>query len=198
MNSSATLLFARKHIWALAGVALILGGVTTWFALILPMALSAVAIGCVCVTVDLIKHYLYLGGAAAIIVAFALGFLVGNWAGQPYEIIYPREYFDHYCLFTWQNGSGDLCFKLILRLDRAAFIHKWNSKWSAQCGPSDLERTLAALPQNTHVAWENWPPRFTYPSPARTYEVINFAKSKNIRLELSPVTDQPVFPKTAR
>jgi hypothetical protein len=84
------------------------------------------------------------------------------------------------------------------RLDSAAFVHKWNSKWNARCGLSELEQALAALPRDTKVAWENWPPRFTYPSEDVTQQVMEFAKSRGIQLELLPVADKTIFPKTSQ
>jgi hypothetical protein len=186
--------FIHKHIWGAIGIVLVLIGMAAWLPLSRPVGLNVVWIGLIFVTVDLVRYHLYLGGVVAICLAFFFGFLAGEWAAEPYEIVTPREYFEQYCLFTWQNHSGDLCFKLMLRLDRAAFIHKWNSKWGARCGISDLKQALSALPANTDVAWENWPRRFTYPPEDVTHDVMEFAKSRDIHLELLPVTDKPIFP----
>jgi len=136
------------------------------------------------------KRSLYLIGAIVVVVlTFVVGFMVGENAAQPNEPPHPSYEFEQYCLLTWKNHSGDLCFALMLEYKSDRFIHKWNSKWGAKCGIAKLEEALAALPKDTYVGWNNWPPKFDYPPDNIIDEVIEFAKSKGVRIEVDPAIE---------
>ena len=178
-----------KHALGLLGAILITGGILAWLTLSRPLGCVVVSAGLICATIDLLRTHLYIGGTAALILTFWFGFFAGEFAAQPYETLTPFEYFTQYSLFTWKNRSGDLCFKLVLKLERARIEHGWFSKWGGACGVSKLKEALGALPKDTIVAWEQWPPKFDFPEPKLSDDVIQFARSKGIRLEKDPVLE---------
>jgi hypothetical protein len=98
----------------------------------------------------------------------------------------PAYEFSRYSLFTWKAQSGDFCFAIMSGAERNKFIHSWFAKRNAKCGMSELKKALVALPKSSHVFWEDWPPKFNYPSESVIREMIEFAKSKGINLEQSP------------
>jgi hypothetical protein len=98
----------------------------------------------------------------------------------------PAYEFERYSLFTWTTHSGDFCFKIMTRAESNTFIHSWFAKRNAKCGISELKKALAALPKDSHVFWEDWPPRFDYPPESVIQEMMGFAGSRGIHLEQSP------------
>jgi len=99
----------------------------------------------------------------------------------------PAYDFERYSLFTWKADSGDFCFAIIIRAEADKFLHSWTAKKSAKCGASELKRTLAALPKDSYVFWEDWPPKnFDYPPENIVHEIIEFAKGKGVHVEQSP------------
>jgi hypothetical protein len=128
-----------------------------------------------------------------VIAAFVCGFLAGDYNARPLATSYEPGEFKNYCLLTWNGRSDDLCFGLMQRYKRNEFIKGWFSKWRGKCGVSELKHELSTLPQNTYIEWNNWPPRFTYPQQNVADELVEFAKTKGLRLELNPAFDQPVF-----
>jgi hypothetical protein len=99
----------------------------------------------------------------------------------------PAYDFERYSLFTWKAPSGDFCFAIIIRADADKFLRSWTAKRGARCGASELKSALAALPKDSYVFWEDWPPKhFDYPPENIVQEIIEFAKSKGVHLEQSP------------
>src|SRR6266705_2297674 len=117
--------------------------------------------------------------AAAMLFAFLLGCIVGFYWHQPLESSTPAHEFEQYSLFTWNTRSGDLCFAIMLEVERPKFIHSWFPKTGAKCGISGLKKALVALPKDTYVFWETWPPKkMDYPPENVVQEVIEFAESR--------------------
>ena len=98
----------------------------------------------------------------------------------------PSHDFEQYCLLSWNTRSGDFCFRIMSCAERNQFIHSWFPKRNAKCGVSELKETLASLPKDSHVFWEDWPPKFDYPQENLIQKMIEFAKNKGVRLEQSP------------
>jgi membrane-bound ClpP family serine protease len=143
-------------------------------------------VGLTCIIVDVMKQRLYLGVSAAIGLAFVVGFVVGGLIAEPTEWpptpVNPTEY----CLLTWQERAGDVCFKLVFNFERSRAIHSWTSKWGGKCGSSQLKGALGSLPKGSYVHWYSWPPKFDYPPGIDIDELTEFAKTKGINLQLSP------------
>jgi hypothetical protein len=92
-----------------------------------------------------------------------------------------------YNLFTWNVASGDLCYALVTEAEREAFIHRWFPKRNATCGVAELKKTLAALPRDSIVSWNNWPAKqIDYPSSDVINEIKRSAAAHRIRVELFP------------
>jgi hypothetical protein len=99
----------------------------------------------------------------------------------------PAYDFTRYSLFTWNTDSGDFCFAIMIRAEADKFLHSGTAKRGAKCGASELKRTLIALPRDSQVFWEDWPPKhFDYPPENIVKEIIEFARTKGVRLEQSP------------
>jgi hypothetical protein len=96
-------------------------------------------------------------------------------------------------LYTWKGWSGDFCFLLIPMIDSARARHDFWSKWNGQTGVENLKKTLSAVPKDKYVYWQNSPSKFQYPSGEFCDEIIGFAKSQGLHLELNPTTDSEVF-----
>ena len=98
----------------------------------------------------------------------------------------PAYEFEQYCLFTWETRSGDFCCAIMIQAESHEFLKSWMPQRSSTCGISALKKALSTLPKDSHVFWQDWPPKFKYPSDRVVAEVIEFATSKNIHLEQSP------------
>jgi hypothetical protein len=95
--------------------------------------------------------------------------------------------FEQYNLFTWKAGSGDFCFAIMIQAESHKFLRSWTAKRDAKCGTSELKKALIALPKDSYVSWEDWPPgKFDYPADNVVQEIIEFARSKGIHLTQSP------------
>jgi len=97
----------------------------------------------------------YLGGAAALVLAFLVGLVVGKYLFESTEASIPSELFGQHSLLTWK-------------------------------GIPQLKQELAALPKDSVVYWNDWPRKFTYPQDGVVRELVEFARSKGVRLEQSP------------
>jgi hypothetical protein len=138
------------------------------------------------------KRSTYLIGGA-ILVAFVAGFMMGSYFSEPTETIIPHEYFDQMALFTWKGWSGDLCFLLVPMIERGRAQHDFWSKWNGKCGVENMKKALSAVPKDKYVYWENWPRKFHYPSHEFCDEILEFAKTKGVHLELNPALDTDLF-----
>jgi len=78
-------------------------------------------------------------------------------------------------------------------IERGRAQHDFWSKWRGQCGVPKLKEALSAVPKDKYVQWNNWPPKFQYPSYKFCEEVEEFTKTKGLRLEISPAVDAPMF-----
>jgi hypothetical protein len=134
----------------------------------------------------------YLIGGA-ILVAFVAGFIIGSYLSEPAETSIPSDYFDQMSLLTWKGWSGDLCFLLVPMIERGRAQHDFWSKWRGQCGVPKLKEALSAVPKDKYIQWNNSLPKFQYPSYKFCEEVEEFAKTKGLRLEISPAVDAPMF-----
>lgn len=133
------------------------------------------------------KRSAYFLFGAAVAISFVLGFGLGIHIAAPGETSIPPEQFTQYSLFTWNSHSDDFCFALMLEYKRGNFLKSWTSKWGAKCGTVQLKDALNALPQGTHVYWNTWPPKnCNYPEKRIVNEVIDFAQTKGVHLELLP------------
>jgi hypothetical protein len=129
----------------------------------------------------------FVGGA--ILLAFIAGLLVGSYLSEPTEIVVPSEYFDQMTLLTWRGWSGDLCFLLIPMTERGRARHDFWSKWKGQCGLAKLKETLAAVPRDKHVEWNNSPPKFELPSEKFCDQMVEWAKKEGVDLRTNPSLD---------
>jgi len=95
-----------------------------------------------------------------------------------------------YHLFTWNVGTGNLCFALMAEPEDEEFIHRWFPKRNAKCGVGELKKALTALPKESVISWNNWPPKkIEYPPDAVVDEIMEFAEANGVRLELFPALD---------
>jgi hypothetical protein len=134
-----------------------------------------------------VKRPFYIGALVAIAIAFFVGYELGEYAAEPGEITIPAEQFKQYSLLTWETRSRALCFSLMREYQRGRFIHSWTSKWGAKCGVAELKQALSALPKETYVYWNTWPPKnCDYPEDTVVREVVDFAATKNVHVQLAP------------
>jgi hypothetical protein len=96
-------------------------------------------------------------------------------------------------LLTWKGWSGELCFLLLPMMQHGRATHDFWSKWNGECGIPNLKKALSAVPKDQYVYWNNWPPKFQYPSGQFCDEMIAFSKSQGVNLELNPTLDAEVF-----
>lgn len=183
-----------KRVLVIAGVVITVVGIIVWASHLPHLGCYLAGGGSICLAAGMIMYHVYVGGGVALALAFFFGFLLGEWTAAPYETIVPQEYLQEYCLLTWKSWSGDICFELMPRTDRDRFLGDWTGKWRAQCGIPNLEKALAHVPKDMMVGWQNRPSRFTYPDQKVVRQVLDFANSKGIRIELEPTLDAPLFP----
>ena len=122
----------------------------------------------------------------AIVFAFVTGFWLGKYLFEPNEGSTPSEYFHQMTLLTWKGWSGELCFLLLPMMQRGRATHDFWSKWGGQCGIPRLKDALGSVPKDQVVYWNDSPGKFTYPEDHVVREIIEFAKTKGIRIEESP------------
>jgi len=166
-------LFVADH----TGVYQLSNGLPVW---------GLVLLGLICFITDIMKRHLYTGVGAAILLAFGVGFVIGGLIAEPKEWPPRSVNFTEYCLFTWEDRSGNVCFKLMYNFEASRTIHSWTSKWGGRCGTSELKNALSALPEGSYVFWYDWPSKFDYPPSLNTDELIELAKGKGVKLQLSP------------
>lgn len=145
-----------------------------------------VLLGIICIVADIMKRHLYVGVGAAILLAFAVGYVTGGLIAEPTEWPSTPVNYREYCLFTWEERSGNVCYKLMFNFEASRAIHSWTSKWGGRCGTSELKQTLSSLPKGSYVFWYTWPSKFDYPPSLDTDELIELAKSKGVILQLTP------------
>ena len=64
---------------------------------------------------------------------------------------------------------------------------------TGQCGVANLKKALSAVPKDKYVQWNNWPPKFQYPSEKFCEEIIDFCKTQDVHLDLNPALDAEMF-----
>jgi hypothetical protein len=151
----------------------------------LPVFGSAL-LGLICIVADIMKRHLYVGVGAMIVLAFLVGFVTGGLIAEPKEWPPTPVNYREYGLFTWEERSGNVCFKLMFNFEARRAIHSWTSKWGGRCGIPELKQTLSSLPEGSYVFWYTWPSKFDYPPSVDTDELIELAKSKGVNLQLTP------------
>jgi len=124
--------------------------------------------------------------AVGILAAFVVGFWLGKYLFEPVEESIPSAYFHQMTLLTWKGWSGDLCFLLLPMTQRGRATHDFWSKGRGRCGIANLKDALSAVPKDQTVDWNDWPGKFSYPDDQLVQEVIEFAKTKGIRIEQMP------------
>jgi hypothetical protein len=133
------------------------------------------------------KPWKYLVVGTAIAVAFLLGLGLGIHLATPGETSIAPEQFTQYSLLTWKGRSNEWCFALMLEYQRGNFLRSWTSKWGQKCGVEELKKALSALPKDTYVYWNTWPPRnCDYPEKAIVQDVVTFAANKGVHVQLLP------------
>ena len=134
------------------------------------------------------KRWLHIGGTVTlVIIAFFVGCIVGIENAPPVQTSIPPHQFEQYTLFTWNKGSDDVCFAIMLEFQRLRFIHSWFPKRNGKCGVDQLKNALSALPKDSNVFWETWPPKnLDYPPQAVVDEIIAFAEADGIHVKQSP------------
>lgn len=99
----------------------------------------------------------------------------------------PPYEFEQYSMFSWKTDSNSFCFAVMIQAKSHAFLRSWSKKKQAKCGMSELQKALAALPRNSVVLWQDWPPaNLDYPPDDVVQQVIEFAKANGIELKQSP------------
>jgi len=147
---------------------------------------GSMLLGLICIVADIMKHHLYVGVGAAIVLAFVVGFVTGGLIAEPKASPPIPVNYREYCLFTWEERSGNVCFKLMYNFEASRTIHSWTSKWGGRCGTSELKQALSSLPEGSYVFWYTWPSKFDYPPSLDTDGLIALAKSKGVNLQLIP------------
>ena len=147
---------------------------------------GAMLLGLICIVGDIMKRHLYIGVSAAILLAFAVGFVIGALIAEPKEWPPRPVNYKEYCLVTWEGRSGNVCFKLMFNFEASRAIHSWTSKWGGRCGISELKQTLSSIPEGSYVYWYTWPSKFDYPPSLDTDELIELAKGRGVNLQLAP------------
>ncbi|MGI8821600.1 MAG: hypothetical protein ACR2ID_12140 [Chthoniobacterales bacterium] len=185
----------RKYVLTITGITFVVAGIVL-FAVsytgdrrsTVVAVLGSVFFGLICIAADRMKRNPYLGVAAVIVLAFAGGFVIGGLVAEPNE--WPPRAVDYreYALLTWQQRSGDVCFKLMFNYQLAREIHSLTSRWGGQCGVSQLKQALRSLPEGSYVYWCTWPPTFDYPQSVDTVDLIRVAQDKGVTLQLTPAT----------
>jgi hypothetical protein len=94
---------------------------------------------------------------------------------------------DYFLLFSWKIGGGEYDFALV-PLDREqAFIANFKPSRFGVGGPSRLKAIIAKLPSRSLIVWEEANDvGLELPPPRDVDGVVNFARTKNIRVELNP------------
>lgn len=131
-------------------------------------------------------HYICVT-IALMTIAFFVGLAVGIEMAPPVQTSIPAHAFEQYTLFTWNKGGDEVCFAIMLEYQRLGFIHSWFPKRKGKCGIEDLKHELSALPKDSNVLWETWPPKkFAYPADKIVDEVMQFAEARGIHVRQSP------------
>jgi hypothetical protein len=132
--------------------------------------------------------------AGAILFACLVGYLAGQLLAQPFDMR-PQSYeCGQLSLLTWKGWSGDLCFLLIPMVHRDSALHNLTSKWTGESGVSRLREVLAGVPKDKYVLWNNWPPKFQYPSNKFCEDIKAFAENKGVHFDIEPVVDESRAP----
>jgi hypothetical protein len=150
------------------------------------LVFGPVLLGLIGIIADIMKRYLYVGIGAVILLAFAVGFVTGGLIVHPQEWPPTPVNYTEYSLFTWQDRSGNVCFKLTFNFEKSRVIHSWTAKFGGSCGISELRQRLSSLPKGSYVFWYTWPPKFDYPPGVDTDELITVAAGKGVNLQLTP------------
>jgi hypothetical protein len=123
---------------------------------------------------------------AAIAVCATASLILSGCRPKSNDPVLPYE-LETYTVFSWKGTPDDFCFKVMTRAEANKFIHTWFPKWNAKCGGAELRKALVALPKDSYVLWESWPPKgFDYPPDNVVDEIIAFAETKGIHVKVSP------------
>jgi hypothetical protein len=142
--------------------------------------------GLISIISDTVKRHPYIGVSAAILLALGVGFVIGVLITEPKEWPPTPVNYKEYCLVTWEDRSGNVCFKLMFNFEASRAMHSWTSKWGGKCGIAELKQTLSSIPEGSYVYWYTWPSKFDYPASVDTDALIELAKSKGVNLQLTP------------
>lgn len=131
--------------------------------------------------------------AACVLAVFGLGIFVGKYLFEPTETNIPAHHLEEMSLLTWKGQSGELCFLIVPRIEQGNVIRGFWSKWRGRCGVSQLKESLAAVPRDKRVVWTNRPPKFELPSEKFCDQIVEFAKTREVKFSINPMLDTEMF-----
>jgi intracellular proteinase inhibitor BsuPI len=94
---------------------------------------------------------------------------------------------DYFVLFSWKGSRGDYDFALVPVNREKAFLAGFTPTRSGVGGAAALKTILATLPKRSLIVWlEANEIGLRLPPPQHIDDVVSFARTKNIRVELNP------------
>lgn len=94
---------------------------------------------------------------------------------------------DYFVLFSWKGSRGEYDFALVPVNREKAFLAGFTPTRSGVGGSAGLKTILATLPSRSLIVWlEANDIGLRLPPPQHIDDVVSFARTKNIRVELNP------------
>lgn len=98
---------------------------------------------------------------------------------------------DYFLLYSWKIAGGEYDFALVPIGRGKAFIADFKPARSGLGGPSGLKAILATLPSRSLIVWEEASDAGLELPPAQNVDdVVSFARTKDIRVELNPALNE--------
>jgi hypothetical protein len=94
---------------------------------------------------------------------------------------------DYFVLYSWKVARGEYDFALVAIHREKAFVAGFDPARSGVGGSSRLKAILSKLPSRSLIVWEEANDvGLELPPPQNIDDVVSFARTKNIRVELNP------------
>lgn len=95
-------------------------------------------------------------------------------------------------LYSWKTARGEYDFALVPIGREEAFVAGFKPARSGLGSASGLKATLATLPSRSLIVWEEASEvGLEFPPAESVDDVVSFARTKNIRVELNPALNEP-------
>lgn len=129
-------------------------------------------------------HWKIIIGLWVIASVFGCTSAVGPTANRA---IQPHGADDYFALFSWKRAGGNYDFALVPIDQEKAFIAGFKSGRQGVGGLSRLKALVAKLPSESLIVWRDARDiGLELPPPRYIDDVVGFARSKNIRVQLNP------------